>query len=70
MDPKIILILTKHARDKMNNLGISEMDIEKAILRGTKMKQTEGFLACYTYYCVAYKVIKDKVYKVKTVFIG
>jgi hypothetical protein len=50
-------------------LGISIDDVKKAILRGSKTRQTEGFLACYTYYCVAYRVLGEKVYKVKTVYI-
>ena len=66
---KVILILTEHAKEKMVLLDIDESDIELAIIRGAKIKQTDGLLACYTYYCVAYKKIREKVYKVKTVYI-
>ena len=66
---KIIIELTKHAKEKIAIEGISIEDVEIAILRGTKTKQTDGYLACYTYYCVAYKIIRDKVYKVKTVYV-
>ena len=63
------LKITKHAQIKMINLGISIGDIKKAIDRGSKTKQTDGFLVCYQYYCVAYKIIGEKVYKIKTVYL-
>ncbi len=50
-------------------LGIEIDDVKKAIKYGSKFKQTDGLLACYTYYCVAYKLIGDKFYKIKTVYI-
>ena len=53
----------------MIDLGISIEEVKKAINQGSKTKQTDGFLACYTYYCVAYKIIWDKIYKIKTVYL-
>lgn len=50
-------------------LGISIDEVKRAINEGSKTKQTEGFLACYSYYCVAYKIIGEKVYKIKTVYL-
>lgn len=50
-------------------LGISTEDVKKAVKYGSKTKQTDGFLACYAYYCVAYKIIGNKIYKIKTVYI-
>ncbi len=50
-------------------LGINEENIKIAIMQGSKTKQTDGFLACYSYYCVAYKIIGEKTYKIKTVYI-
>jgi len=61
------LIITKHAQDKMILEGISTKQIADAISRGSIFRQTEGFLAVYTYFSVAYKKIGEK-YKIKTVF--
>lgn len=66
---EIKLKITKHANDKMMWLGISEEDVKKAILRGSKFKQTDGYLAIYTYLKVAYKKSNENVYKIKTVMI-
>ncbi|MBI2673232.1 hypothetical protein HYX19_03160 [Candidatus Woesearchaeota archaeon] len=49
-------------------LCINDEDIKKAITQGSKTKQTDSFLACYAYYCVAYKIIGEKIYKIKTVY--
>ena len=68
--PEIISVLTKHAKERMVINGISKEQIKIAIQHGAKVKQTAGFLASFTYIKVAYKEIGDKVYKVKTVFIG
>ena len=61
------LLLTKHARFKMSELGISKQQIKEAIKRGSKFRQTEGLLARYTYFAVAYRKIGDNTYKIKTV---
>ena len=66
---EIKLKITKHANDKMMWLGISEEDVKEAILRGSKFKQTDGYLAIYTYLKVAYKKLNKNVYKIKTVMI-
>ncbi|MBI2148226.1 hypothetical protein HYU23_00955 [Candidatus Woesearchaeota archaeon] len=58
-----------HAKEKMIGFGIEVGDVRKAILYGSKSKQTDGFLSCYKYYCVAYKMLNKKVYKIKTVYI-
>ena len=63
------LKITKHAKEKMIAMGISIEDVKKAISRGSKTRQTDGFLSCYTYYCVAYKIIGDNIYKIKTVYL-
>ena len=63
------LKITKHAKEKMIALGISVEDVKTAIIRGSKTKQTDGLLGCYAYYCVAYKIISDKIYKIKTVYL-
>ncbi|MBW2975713.1 DUF4258 domain-containing protein [Candidatus Woesearchaeota archaeon] len=63
------LILTNHARDKMHIEGIEKEQIKRCILRGAKFKQTDGFLAVYTYVQVAYKVIGKDKYLIKTVMV-
>ena len=63
------LLITKHAKEKMIALGISINDVKKAITEGSKTMQTDGLLACYAYYCVAYKVVGEKYHKIKTVYL-
>ena len=65
----MIIKITKHAQDKMIFLGITKDQIKNAILRGSKFKQTDGYLAIYGYLKVAYKIIGKDVYKIKTVFV-
>lgn len=66
---EIQLKVSKHASDKMLWLGVTEEQVKKAILQGAKFKQTEGYLAKYTYITVAYKKIGENYYKIKTVFV-
>lgn len=63
------LIVTKHAQEKMHIEGISIQQIIEALERGSKYQQTDGLLAVYSYYSVAYKKISSK-YVIKTVFIN
>ena len=63
------LIISKHACDKMLVEGISEEQICQALERGSRFTQTEGYLAVYSYFSVAYKRLGNK-YKIKTVFIN
>ncbi len=67
MEPTIII--SRHANDKMMWLGITEEQVRKAIVHGSKFKQTEGYLAKYTYISVAYRKLDENTYKVKTVFV-
>lgn len=66
---EIEIILTKHAKEKMVIHGISKEQVKIVIERGAKSKQTEGYLASFTYIKVAYKIVAENCYKVKTVFI-
>lgn len=66
----IEIIISKHAKEKMVIHGITKEQIKVAIERGAKIKQTEGYLASYTYLKVAYKKIGENTYKIKTVFVG
>ena len=61
------LWITKHAADKMVIEGITTNQICLALERGSKFKQTDGYLCVYSYFSVAYKIVGDK-YKIKTVF--
>ena len=63
------VVVTKHAQEKMIKLGISLEQVKKAIDHGSKTQQTDGLLSCYTYYCVAYKRVGEKIYKIKTVYL-
>ena len=63
------LIISSHARDKMHIEGIDKEQIKRCIQRGAKFKQTEGFLAVYTYFRVAYKKIGEDKYLIKTVMV-
>ena len=61
--------LTKHAQDKMIFLGVTKDQVKNTILRGSKFKQTDGYLAIHGYLKVAYKIIGKNIYKIKTVSI-
>ena len=63
------LVITVHAADKMVIEGISAQLVCEALERGSKFQQTEGYLAVYTFFSVAYKKLGDK-YKIKTVFLN
>ncbi len=66
---EIKLKITKHANDKMLWSGISEEEVKKAIMRGSKFKQPDGYLTIYTYLEVAYKKLNENIYKIKSVMI-
>lgn len=61
------LQISLHAKEKMDKEGIDEEQIKTAIQRGSISRQTDGYLATYTYFCVAYKKRGD-LYRIKTVF--
>jgi len=63
------LLITKHAQEKMIIEGISVEQIVEALERGSKFQQTEGLLAVYSYFSVAYKKMENK-YIIKTVFLN
>jgi len=64
----MIIKITEHAKFKMYKEGITEDMVKEAIGKGSKYKQTDGLLAVYKYYCVAYKRIGKSIYKIKTVY--
>ena len=63
----MILQITIHAKWKMDSEGIDEEQIKTAILRGSISRQTDGYLATYTYFSVAYKR-RGEIYRIKTIF--
>lgn len=65
----ITIKLTKHAKDKALWFGVTEEEIKNVIIKGSKFKQTDGYLSIYTYIAVAYKKIGEGIYKIKTVYI-
>lgn len=65
----MILQISKHAKEKMDIEGIDEEQIKRAIKMGSISRQTDGYLAAYTYMNVAYKKRGD-VYRIKTVFVN
>ena len=64
----MILQISRHAKEKMDIEGIDEEQIKRAIKMGSISRQTDGYLATYTYINVAYKKRGD-VYRIKTVFV-
>ena len=65
----MIIRLTRHAQDKMILFEVTKEQIKTTIKRGSKFKQTEGYLAVYGYLKVAYRIIGEAVYKIKTVYV-
>ena len=64
----MILQISRHAQERMAVEGIDQDQIKRAIKMGSKSRQTDGYLASYTYIRVAYKKRGD-VYRIKTVFV-
>ncbi|MBT5022623.1 DUF4258 domain-containing protein [Candidatus Woesearchaeota archaeon] len=64
----IKIVYKKHAVEMMTERGITRTQVEFAIKRGCKFKQTDGFLARYSYFAVAYKIV-GKNYIIKTVYV-
>lgn len=53
---------SKHARVRMIERGISEVEIERAITRGRKSIQNNKIIASYSYFEVVYKKLNDTLY--------
>lgn len=63
------VILTEHASRQMELRYIDENQIVTAIKRGSKTRQTNGWLSVYCCIAVAYKITRNNKYKIKTVMI-
>jgi len=66
----MIIILSKHAKDKIVLLGITKEQIKNVIIRGSKFKQTDGYLVVYNYINVACKKLGQDTYYIKTVYVN
>ena len=64
---KITLFLSKHAKKRMAEKAINKEQIVQAVQRGSKLRQTDGLLAVYRDIEVAYRVLGNNAYKIKTV---
>jgi len=51
----MILQISQHAKEKIDIEGIDEEQIKRAIKMGSISRQTDGYLATYTYINIAYK---------------
>jgi len=52
----------KHARFRMVERGISEKEVENAIIKGRKHIQDDKIISSYSYFEVVYKKIGEIVY--------
>jgi hypothetical protein len=64
----MIIQISRYAKEKMDIEGIDEEQIRRAIKMGSICRQTDGYLATYTYIRVAYRR-KGDIYRIKTVFV-
>lgn len=62
----MIIKPSKHAKEMMVERGITKEQIKIAIKRGSKVRQTDGYLSSYSYFAVAWKKVGE-VYFIKTV---
>jgi len=61
------LKLTRHAKERMIDRGITIEQIKKTIKMGATIKQTDGYESSYSYLLVDWKKINDDTYKIKTI---
>ncbi len=59
---------TRHAAEQMLERGITKVEVIRAIERGSRVQQKEGWLAVFGGMAVAYRKINKDTYHVKTVF--
>jgi len=65
----MILQISQHAKEKIDIEEIDEEQIKRAIKMGSISRQTDGYLATYTYINIAYKK-RGNIYRIKTVFVN
>ena len=61
------IIKTKHATDKAKLWAVTDEQIKNTIRNGSKYKQTDGLLAVYMEYEIAYKIISKDLCLIKTI---
>lgn len=52
----------KHARLRMIERGVSEIEVRKAIIKGAKRNQDGKIIASYSYFEVVYKKVNSEIY--------
>ena len=52
----------KHARLRMVERGVSEMEVRNATIKGAKRNQNDKIIAAYSYFEVVYKKINSEIY--------
>ena len=52
----------KHARLRMVERGVSELEVRNAIIKGAKRNQDGKIIASYSYFEVVYKKINSEMY--------
>ena len=57
-----------HARQRMIERGISEHEVRKAIMEGSKVRKDGRIVTSYTYFDVVY-IVREKHYYVITVML-
>ncbi|MBI4149652.1 DUF4258 domain-containing protein [Candidatus Woesearchaeota archaeon] len=62
------ILVTEHAKQQMIIRGVSVEQVKLAIQKGSRIKQTDGYLSSYTYLMVAWKRLGEY-YKIKTVMV-
>jgi len=52
----------KHARFRMVERGVSEMEVKNAIIKGAKRNQEDKIIASYSFFEVVYKKVNSEIY--------
>jgi len=52
----------KHARLRMIERGVSEIEVRNAIIKGAKRNQNGKIIASYSYFEVVYKKVNSEIY--------
>jgi len=64
----MIIKLAKHAKEMAVERGVTKEQIKITIQRGSKIRQTDGYLSSYSYFNIAWKRVGE-IYFVKTVMV-
>jgi hypothetical protein len=53
---------SKHARERMVLRGISEKEVERALIKGSKSIRKRKIVSSYSYFEVVYRKVGDEIY--------